>query len=156
MSVPMQSGPDEGVCGPWTVGDPRSYRQGQVLSFRVEVALTTPNGLGHSLPWCSGTSLSTHRPTGFLGPSPGPSASPSPIFPPARPLHGTTVSPSFPGERLTTGAGIIQAKGPGDCVSSRHLGAEPGSRDQVGQRHGQGTHLTGGQSHCGLPSPWSH
>ena len=37
-------------------------------------------------------------------------------------------SPDFSREHLTTGAGITQAKDPGDCVSSRDPGAEPGDR----------------------------
>ena len=39
-----------------------------------------------------------------------------------------TKSPNFSHERLTTGAGIIQAKDPGDWVSSGDPGAKPGGR----------------------------
>lgn len=46
------------------------------------------------------------------------------------PPHGRACSksPDFSRKHLTTGAGITQAKDPGDCVSSRDLGAEPGDR----------------------------
>ena len=93
-------------------------------SLKVEVALTTPDRLGHS-PLALEVLSPYLRPTGPQGPGCGPLAALPPWPPPGT---ACSKSPNFSHECLTTGAGIIQAKDPGDWVSSRDLGAEPGGR----------------------------
>lgn len=80
------------------------------------------------------------------------------------PPHGRACSksPDFSREHLTTGAGITQAKDPGDCVSSRDLGAEPGDRRR-GSAGLQPAHIPqassperGRRPHSGLSSAQSN
>lgn len=81
-------------------------------------------------------------------------------------------SPNVIHEHLTTGAGVIQAKDPGNCISSRDLGAEPGGRRpgsaqpqpartlQAGRVTSERTagirNQAGRRPHSGLASSWSH